>query len=106
MVSSNFTPLFFTAVLRGHRPCSRAASSSLRAPWLAGQLSYRLPNPLALGLKTITPLGTADENALAVTVEPQKLIVAPELGFPTNIMPSANVAVLVMVTVVDPAVVF
>jgi hypothetical protein len=31
---------------------------------------------LALGLKTITPLGTGDENALDVTIEPQKVIVA------------------------------
>ena len=37
---------------------------------------------LALGLKTITPLGTGDENALDVMVEPQKVIVAPELGIP------------------------
>ena len=37
---------------------------------------------LALGLKTITPLGTGDENALDVTVEPQKVIVAPLLGIP------------------------
>jgi hypothetical protein len=37
---------------------------------------------LALGLKTITPLGTEDENALNVTVEPQKVIVAPLLGIP------------------------
>src|SRR6516162_5125617 len=35
---------------------------------------------LALGLKTITPLGTADENALDVTVEPQNVMVAPLLG--------------------------
>jgi hypothetical protein len=35
---------------------------------------------VALGLKTICPLGTDDENALDVTVEQLKLIVAPELG--------------------------
>jgi hypothetical protein len=37
---------------------------------------------VALGLKIITPLGTFAENALDVMVEPQKVIVAPELGIP------------------------
>ena len=44
----------------------------------------------ALGLKTISPLGTADENALDVTVEPQKLIVAPELGIPLALIWALN----------------
>src|SRR6516162_3124884 len=45
-------------------------------------LSNEVVAQLALGLKTITPLGTADENALELTVEPPKLVVAPKLGMP------------------------
>jgi hypothetical protein len=49
---------------------------------------------LALGLKTITPLGTGDENALDVMVEPQKVIVAPELGTPLALIWALNQMVL------------
>ena len=45
---------------------------------------------LALGLKTITPLGTANENALDVTIEPQKVIVAPLLGIPLALIWTLN----------------
>jgi hypothetical protein len=45
---------------------------------------------LAVGLKIITPLGTGDENALDVTVAPQKLIVAPELGTPLALIWALN----------------
>ena len=41
-------------------------------------LSNEVVAQAALGLKTITPFGTADENALDVTVEQLKLIVAPK----------------------------
>jgi hypothetical protein len=53
-------------------------------------LSNEVVAQLALGLKTITPLGTADENALEVTVEPQKVIVAPELGIPLALIWTLN----------------
>jgi hypothetical protein len=43
-------------------------------------LSNEVVAQLALGLKTITPLGMGDENALDVTIKPQKVIVAPLLG--------------------------
>ena len=43
-------------------------------------LSNEVVAQAALGLNTITPLGTADENALDVTVEPQNVMVAPLLG--------------------------
>ena len=49
---------------------------------------------LALGLKTITPLGTGDENALDVTVEPQKVIVAPKLDTPLALIWALNQIVL------------
>jgi hypothetical protein len=44
----------------------------------------------ALGLKIITPLGTSDENALEVTVEQLKLIVAPLLGMPLALIWALN----------------
>ena len=37
---------------------------------------------VALGFKTITPLGAFVENALDVIVEQLKLMVAPDLGIP------------------------
>jgi hypothetical protein len=48
----------------------------------------------ALGLKIITPLGTDDENALNITVEQLKLIVAPELGMPLAWILTSNHMVL------------
>jgi hypothetical protein len=39
----------------------------------------------ALGLKTISPLGTVAENALEVTVEQLKYIVAPVEGTPLTL---------------------
>jgi hypothetical protein len=45
---------------------------------------------VALGLKTILPLGTAALNALDVTVEPQKLMVAPLLGIPLALIWALN----------------
>jgi hypothetical protein len=45
---------------------------------------------LALKLKTITPLGTVAENALNVTVEPQKVIVAPEDDIPLALIWALN----------------
>jgi hypothetical protein len=53
-------------------------------------LSNEVVAQLALGLKTITPLGTGDEKALDVTVEPQKVIVAPELGIPLALIWTLN----------------
>jgi hypothetical protein len=45
---------------------------------------------VALGLKTITPLGTLAENALEVMVEQLKLIVAPDVGIPLALMWALN----------------
>jgi hypothetical protein len=53
-------------------------------------LSNEVVAQVAFGLKTITPSGTADENALEVTVEPQKLIVAPLLGSPLALIWALN----------------
>jgi hypothetical protein len=53
-------------------------------------LSNEVVAQLALGLKTVTPLGTGEENALDVTVEPQKVIVAPLLGIPLALIWALN----------------